>query len=131
MTLKRVLHVDDDDDIRAVAKVALEVVGGFTVLQCASGADALKRAETFAPDLVLLDVMMPGLDGEQTFHLLRKVSGLATSPIIFATAKVHQQSVDRLLAVGAAGVVAKPFDPMELPSLLRKFWDQSRSESDR
>lgn len=126
--LQRILHVDDDDDIRTLTRVALEVVGGFKVLQCASGQDALDVVETFAPDLLLLDVMMPGLDGEQTFHMIRQIKSLEELPVVFMTAKVHEQSVRRLYAIGAAGIVAKPFDPLELPNVLRSIWDSTRTD---
>ncbi|WP_415182682.1 response regulator [Phaeovulum sp.] len=126
--LKKILHVDDDDDIRAVTRLALELVGGFTVFQCASGQEAIEQAESFAPDLILLDVMMPGLDGVQTFHRLKEVEALASLPIVFATAKVHAESVQQLHAIGAAGVIAKPFDPIELSNKLNLIWEQSRFE---
>jgi CheY-like chemotaxis protein len=126
MALNRILHVDDDEDIRTVTRIALEVVGGFTVLQCNSGQEALARAEAFAPDLILLDVMMPGIDGEQTFQKLREIPTLVDLPIVFATAKVHEQSMTQLFAIGAAGVVAKPFDPIELPNTLRSIWNRAR-----
>ena len=128
MTLNRVLHVDDDEDIRTVTKIALEVVGGFTVLQCGSGHEALARAEAFAPDIILLDVMMPGIDGEQTFHRLREIPSLRDLPIVFATAKVHEQSMTQLVAIGAAGIVAKPFDPLALPDTLRSIWSRHRPD---
>ncbi len=126
--LRRILHVDDDEDIRAVAKVALEVVGGFIVLQCGSGPEALRQAEQFAPDLVLLDVMMPGMDGEETYKALREIDALRATPIVFVTAKVHEEAVESLNRLGAAGIVAKPFDPMGLAGLLHSFWQRTRCE---
>ncbi len=127
--LKKILHVDDDDDIRTVTKLALEAVGGFTVMQCASGQEAIDQAPEFGPDLILLDVMMPGLDGEETFLKLKEIQVLQMLPIVFATAKVHEESVVRLYSIGAAGVIAKPFDPLELPRTLRFFWERAQTDT--
>lgn len=126
MQLRRILHVDDDEDIRAVTRVTLEVVGQFDVLQCASGQDAIERAADFRPDLILLDVMMPGIDGEQTFCKLREIDALEDVPIVFATAKVHEDSLKHLRTIGAAGIVSKPFDPIVLPETLQEIWVRSR-----
>ena len=123
--LKRVLFVEDDPDIQTVARIALEAVGGFTVLGCASGAEALERAEEFAPDLILLDVLMPGMDGLETLRLLRllpRIGGIANVPVVFMTAKVQAQDVAEYRAAGAVDVIAKPFDPMTLPATVRTIW---------
>jgi two-component system, OmpR family, response regulator len=122
--LTRILYVDDDDDIRSVAVFALEVVGGFQVAACASGPEALARALDFAPQLLLLDVMMPELDGPATLAALRQDAATAATPAIFMTAKVQRTEVDRLLALGAADVIAKPFDPMALPDTIRAIWER-------
>ncbi|KKO02438.1 hypothetical protein LCGC14_0103930, partial [marine sediment metagenome] len=84
-SLEKILHVDDDADIRTIAHIALVTVGGFDVLQCESGQQALDRAEEFAPDLILLDVMMPGMDGEETLRSLRKLATTKDTPAIFMT----------------------------------------------
>ena len=120
--LKRVLFVEDDPDIQTVARMALEAVGGFTVLGCASGAEALERVEAFAPDLILLDVMMPGMDGLETLQSLRLLPGAAAVPVVFMTAKVQAQEVAGYREAGAADVIAKPFDPMTLPATVRSIW---------
>lgn len=124
--LKRILYVDDEPDIRAVAQMALEAVGGFTVLLCASGAEALARAEAFAPDLILLDVMMPEMDGPATLAALRKLPALADTPVLFFTAKVQTTEVAELKSLGAFEIVAKPFKPMQLPQTLREIWERAR-----
>ncbi|KAF0676480.1 response regulator [Profundibacterium mesophilum] len=121
-TLRKILHVDDDSDIRTIAKIALETVGGFEVLQCDSGQKALESAEGFDPDLILLDVMMPGMDGEDTLRSLRQVDRLRDTPAIFMTAKANTASRERLLAAGAFDVIVKPFDPMTLASEISETW---------
>jgi two-component system, OmpR family, response regulator len=123
--LKRILYVDDEPDIRAVAKMALENVGGFTVLLCASGAEALQRAVEFAPDLILLDVMMPEMDGPATLAALRRLPALATTPVLFFTAKVQAGEVEQFKKLGALDVVPKPFKPMQLSQTLRDIWERA------
>lgn len=122
--LKRILYVEDDCDIQVLARLALETVGGFTVEVCGSGEEALRRAPVFAPDMVLLDVMMPGMDGPTTFGHLRASPALATVPVVFMTAKAQPQEVAQLRQLGAAGVITKPFDPMVLAERLREIWRQ-------
>jgi two-component system, OmpR family, response regulator len=123
--LKRILYVDDEPDIRAVAKMALENVGGFTVLICASGAEALQRAAEFAPDLILLDVMMPEMDGPATLAALRRLPALAATPVLFFTAKVQTGEVEQFKSLGALDVVPKPFKPMLLSQTLRDIWERA------
>ena len=98
--LRRILYVDDDDDIRAVALFTLEEVGGFEVAACASGEEALARAADFAPQLLLLDVMMPVMDGPAVLSALRRQPTTATTPAIFMTAKVQPNEVERYRALG-------------------------------
>ncbi len=120
--LQRILMVDDDSDIRTVAEISLTAVGGFTVEVCATGPEALEKAPAFGPDLILLDVMMPGMDGPTTLKGLREIPALAQTPVIFMTAKVQPREVAQLVACGALDVLAKPFDPMALPDALRRIW---------
>jgi len=120
--LERVLYVEDDEDIRAVVTVALEVVGGLTVRVCASGEQAVEEAAGFAPDMIVLDVMMPGMDGPRTLQELRRQATLAAVPFVFVTAKVHPEEIARFRSLGASDVVAKPFDPMQLAAQLRAIW---------
>ena len=124
--LTRILHVDDEPDIQAVTALALEVLGGFTVESCGSGAEALERAESFRPDLIILDVMMPGMDGPATLQELRQRPSLAEVPVIFMTAKVQTQEVEHYLGLGASGVITKPFDPESLSGEVQAIWAQSR-----
>jgi two-component system, OmpR family, response regulator len=122
--LKKILHVEDEPDIRAIARMALEKLGGFTLLQCAGGGEALAAAPGFGPDLILLDVMMPQMDGGATLEALRKLPSAAAIPVIFMTAKVRREERDALMKLGAIGVIAKPFNPMTLAAEVRRLWDQ-------
>lgn len=126
-TLQRILYVEDEPDIQAVARIALETVGGFTVQICSSGEDALQAAVEFAPDLLLLDVMMPGMDGPTTLKELRNLPQLQNTPAVFMTAKVQPQEVEQFKSYGALDVIAKPFDPMALSSQIAAVW-QGRDE---
>ena len=121
--LQRVLYVEDDADIRTIASMALEVVGGFTLQACASGAEALAAAEAFVPQLLLLDVMMPGMDGPTTLARLRELPATRDVPVIFMTAKVQASEVQHYRALGALGVISKPFDPMTLAAQVQALWD--------
>jgi CheY-like chemotaxis protein len=121
-SLQRILFVEDDLDIQAVARMALEAVGGFTVEVCDSGHDAIETAPTFQPDLILLDVMMPGMDGPTTFGALRAIPQTSCTPVIFMTAKIQNHEVERYKTLGAAGVIAKPFDPMQLSAQITAIW---------
>ncbi len=122
--LQRILYVEDEPDIQQVAEVALEMVGGFTLNTCSSGEEAMKEAIGFKPELFLLDVMMPGMDGPTTLKALREQPGLADIPVIFMTAKVQPSEVVELKSLGALEVIAKPFDPMELANQIRTIWQQ-------
>ena len=120
--LSKILYVEDDPDIQVVAQMALETVGGFTLCVCSSGQDALDQAVDFAPDLILLDVMMPEMDGPTTLVNLRNISALANTPAVFMTAKVMPSDVERYRELGAVDVIAKPFDPMTLAGRIQEIW---------
>jgi two-component system OmpR family response regulator len=120
--LEKILHVDDDGDIQEVARLTLEAIGGFTVETCSSGQEALDRAPGFAPDLILLDVMMPRMDGPTTYSKLRAQPAMAKVPVIFMTAKVQSHETQQYLDLGAVGVITKPFDPMALSDQIRSIW---------
>ena len=122
--LKRIMHVEDDPSIQAVARVALEVVGGFEVLTCSSGQEALDKVQAFAPDFILLDVMMPGIDGAETLERLRKLVDLTDIPVAFMTAKVQPEEVAYYHSLGANDVIIKPFSPMQLASQVRNIWSK-------
>lgn len=121
--LSDILYVEDDPDIRTVAQIALETVGGFRLRMCASGQDALEAAAAgYRPDLILLDVMMPGLDGPGTLCGLRKLPTTMDVPAIFMTAKVQPAEIAHYRSLGAIGVLSKPFDPMQLAAQVRAHW---------
>jgi CheY-like chemotaxis protein len=111
---RRILIVDDEDDIREVAQMSLEMVAGWEVIPARSGDEGVRLAARHRPDAILLDVMMPGMDGPATAGLLRGAPETAAIPVILLTAKVQPADRRRLEALGVAGVLAKPFDPMEL-----------------
>jgi two-component system, OmpR family, response regulator len=120
--LDKILYVEDDPDIQAIAIMVLDTISGFTLEACSSGNEAVSKAVAFGPDLVLLDVMMPGIDGPETMQELRKFPELSSTPVVFMTAKVQPQEVQGYLDLGAVGVIAKPFDPMSLADQLRDIW---------
>ena len=122
--LTRVLYVEDEPDIQMVARLALEALGGFTVEICSSGNEALQRAPAFQPQLFLLDVMMPGMDGTTTLGRLRELPQFAATPIIFMTAKVQPNEVAGYKALGAVDVIPKPFDPMALSGQVQAVWER-------
>lgn len=123
MLLKRILLVDDEPDIQTVTKMALEALGGFVVEVCGSAGEALTKAPVFGPELILLDVMMPGLDGPSTLKALREVPGIDAIPVIFLTAKVQAHEIAHYKELGALDVIAKPFDPMSISGNIKKIWD--------
>jgi two-component system OmpR family response regulator len=120
--LQKILYVEDEPDIRAVAQLALEMVGGFTLKICESGLQALQEGEAFAPDLVLMDVMMPEMTGPMTLERFKTMPGMASVPVIFMTAKVQPAEISQFKAMGAIDVIPKPFDPMQLANQVRKIW---------
>ena len=123
--LKKILLVEDDPDIRVIVKSALEMLGGLEVRACASGAEALSAVNEFTPQLALLDVMMPELDGPGVLARLRVNPATAGLPVVFLTAKNMPSEVERLLSLGAKGVLTKPFDPLKLHEQVQKIWGQS------
>lgn len=127
--LQRILYVEDEPDIQRVVKLALEALGGFNVELCSSGAEAIARAPQLAPDLILLDVMMPGMDGPTALHELRQIPALAATPVIFMTAKVQPDEIEHFKGMGALAVIAKPFDPMSLVEMVRNAWAGVEAQS--
>jgi two-component system, OmpR family, response regulator len=126
-SLSRILYVEDEPDIQAVARLALEMVGGYTVKICPSGEAALEQAAEFKPDIILLDVMMPGMDGPTTLAALRQQPELATTPVAFMTAKVQPHEIKHYKTLGALDVIAKPFDPMSLANQVRAIWQHNQN----
>ena len=123
--LKKILHVEDDTDILEIVKMVLEGIGQFDLMQCSSGKEALKAAPEFDPELILLDSIMPEMNGIETLLELRKLVGFADIPVIFMTAKVQQAEVENFMATGAIGVIPKPFDAMTLSDQIRSIWEDN------
>lgn len=121
--LKWILYVEDEPDIRAIAELALQDIGGYSLISCASGAEALAAVKEQIPDLLLLDVMMPGMDGPETLQKLREIPEIAKVPAVFMTAKVQPSETAEYLALGAVDVIAKPFDPLTLASQIQHVWN--------
>lgn len=121
----KVLIIDDDADIRLIAGLSLSRLGGMEVVEAASGAEGVRKAQDEKPDVILLDMMMPAMDGSATLAALRSQPATATTPVIFLTAKAMRAEIERLRALGAAGVLIKPFDPRTLPAEVRALVEGS------
>ena len=121
MDKKRILLVDDEDDIREVAQVSLECIAGWDVVTARSGREAINRAREEKPDAILLDVMMPDMDGPTTFLHLQSDPETVDIPVILLTAKVQATDRRRFSELGVSGVVSKPFDPIELPAEVERI----------
>jgi CheY-like chemotaxis protein len=115
----KILIIDDDADIRLIAGLSLSRVGGMDVIEAASGAEGVRKAREERPDVILLDMMMPAMDGSETLAALRSQPATAGTPVIFLTAKTVVADVERMKALGAAGVLIKPFDPRTLSGDVR------------
>ena len=111
----KILVIDDEADIRAVSRMSLERVGGWTVLLAESGERGLELAEGEQPDAILLDVMMPDMDGAATIQRLKESPATRQIPVCFLTAKVQAADRERYRSLGGVGLITKPFDPMTLP----------------
>jgi CheY-like chemotaxis protein len=121
VTIAKVMVVDDDEDIRLVSELAARRLGKWEVVAAATGEEALERARSEQPDVILLDVMMPEIDGPTTLAMLREDPTTASIPVIFLTAKAQKEEVERYLALGAVGVILKPFDVMTFPDEIRRI----------
>lgn len=128
--LGHILCVDDEEDILQVAKLSLEAVGGFRATLCHGSGGAVARAVSLKPDLILLDVMMPEMDGPATLRKLRD-SEASAIPVIFMTAKAQPGEIGHYLNLGAIGVISKPFDPMTLSSEIRELWRKAHEPESR
>jgi len=120
--LEKILLVEDDPDIQEVAVMALEDFGEYTVTACSSGEEALDKTPEFSPDMILLDVMMPGMDGPTTLGKLRQKAETADIPVAFLTARTQPHEVEQYKSLGAIDVIKKPFDPVELCATIEQIW---------
>ena len=127
--LKRILYVDDEPSVSQVAILVLQNIGGFDVLACTSGQEALDVVEGFQPELLLLDVMMPEMDGPATLEKLRALPVTANVPVVFMTGRSRPEDIASLKALGAVDVITKPFDPASLPDQVRLAWQEAVSSS--
>lgn len=117
----RVLIIDDEEDTRSIASMSLSIIGGLEVMEAESGADGIKMAETEQPDVILLDMMMPVMDGSETLVALQNNAGTQRIPVIFLTAKAMSSEIERLKRMGAVGVLTKPFDPTMLANQVKQI----------
>jgi CheY-like chemotaxis protein len=116
----KLLHVEDDADIREITKLSLSLFGEFEVVQCESGADALEQLATFTPDVIVLDMMMPGMTGREVLERMRDIPHLRHTPTLFMTARAQASEMEEMRAAGAVAVISKPFDPMTLGDQIKK-----------
>ena len=123
-TLNRILLIEDEPDIQEITKSALELVGGFTVETSNNGFDGIVKAQKFMPDLILLDMMMPGMNGITTFEEIQKIESIRHIPVIFMTAKVQPHELVTYISLGAIDVISKPFDPMQLSNQVSQIWEK-------
>jgi len=123
MELKTIMLVDDEPDILTVAELALTKVGGFDVVSYTSSKKALEDVTHLLPDLIILDMMMPNMNGIQTLQKIKTIKAAENIPVIFMTAKVQNNEIDDYIASGAIGVIRKPFDPMTFPEKVRQLYE--------
>ncbi|MFA7339575.1 MAG: response regulator [Candidatus Obscuribacterales bacterium] len=125
--IKNVLLVDDDTNITFLTKLTLDGLTDWTVMEASSGAQALQIVESFIPDLILLDAMMPGMDGRTTYAKFREIPALDSTYIIFVTAKIQADEIGQFCDLGAEGVITKPFDPMTLVEEIERVISQAKT----
>ena len=122
--LSRICYVEDDEDIQRIVRMSLERLGKMTVQIVTDPLTAIGAMTAFKPDLVMLDWMMPGMDGPTLFREMKKRPEVAALPVVFITAKAAQRDLDELKRLGAAGTISKPFSPKDLPEQLRAIWSK-------
>jgi two-component system, OmpR family, response regulator len=120
--LTRICYVEDDEDIQRIVRMTLEKIGKMEVCVCSDPLQAIERMTAFKPEMVMLDWMMPGMDGPTLFREMKKRPETSALPVVFITAKASQKELDELTALGAVGTISKPFSPKDLPDQLRQFW---------
>jgi CheY-like chemotaxis protein len=121
MSSLRVLHVDDEPDIRAIVEMSLGLDPDIQIKSCGSGADALAASDAWPPDVILLDVMMPVMDGPTTLKRFRERPNTTNTPIVFMTARAQAREIEQFVSLGAVGVIPKPFDPMKLAESVKIY----------
>ena len=121
--LNRICYVEDDEDIQRIVRLSLERVGKMTVEVVGDPMVAIERINAFKPDLVMLDWMMPGMDGPALYRKMLETPETKSLPVVFITAKASQRELDELRRLGAAGTISKPFSPKDLPEQLRAIWN--------
>ncbi len=122
--LQHILYVDDEAELRTIAQLALEQLGGYRVTLCQNGTEALNAVRADPPQLALLDVLMPDMDGPELLASLRATPEGSELPVIFLTGRADDQARRQYQALGALGTIAKPFDPMQLAQHVQSLWDQ-------
>ena len=120
--LTRICYVEDDEDIQRIVRMSLEKVGKMTVAVVTDPTRAIETIAEFRPDLVMLDWMMPVMDGPTLFRQMKLRAETSGLPVVFITARASQRDLDELKTLGAAGTISKPFSPKDLPDQLRAFW---------
>ncbi len=120
--LNRICYVEDDEDIQRIVRMSLERVGKMTVDVVSDSTTAIARITSFKPDLVMLDWMMPGMDGPTLFRKMKEDPQMAALPVVFITAKAQSRDMAELMALGAVATISKPFSPKDLPDQLRAIW---------
>lgn len=120
--LNRICYVEDDEDIQRIVRMSLEKVGKMTVAVVTDPTRAIETISEFRPDLVMLDWMMPVMDGPTLFKQMKLRPELSGLPVVFITARASQRDLDELKTLGAAGTISKPFSPKDLPDQLRAIW---------
>ena len=125
--LERILYAEDEPDIQKIASIALEMIGGVSLEICNNGLEALAKIDNFKPQLLLLDVMMPAMDGPSTFKKIREIPTYQNIPTVFMTAKVQPSEVQEYLEMGAIDVISKPFDPVTLAAQIQAIWQRSQA----
>jgi len=129
MTGLKLLYVEDEPDIRTITRLTLSNIGGHEVIEAASGPEALSLLRNQVPDMILLDVMMPVMNGPETFRRMREMPSVRNVPVVFMTAKVQTREIEEYMKMGAIGVIAKPFDPMTLCQEISNLWQATQAQS--
>lgn len=128
ITLQRILVADDEPDLLEIIRIALEIVGGYEVSICESGSELIERLPEFDPDLLVIDVLMPGMGGLEVLESVRQVAGYESVPVVFLTGVAQEDELEALRRSGAVEVITKPFDPMTLADRIDGVWKTARAE---